>query len=80
MVLLSRADLFQFAYADSSTHYGWANAILCHDVEEQAIVLVLMNTISQATTAFTFLLAYPTVGASCPGLARVSSWICFLTD
>ncbi|KAI5478337.1 hypothetical protein MNV49_005188 [Pseudohyphozyma bogoriensis] len=49
-----------FSYAQSSTLYGWSNIILRRDNEERAIVLIIMNTIAQASTAFIGLLTYPT--------------------
>ncbi|KAL1979812.1 hypothetical protein VTN96DRAFT_5098 [Rasamsonia emersonii] len=46
--------------AMSSVLYGWANDILKHDVDERATTLIVMNTIAQSTTAWTYLLTFPT--------------------
>jgi hypothetical protein len=46
--------------AMSSVLYGWANDILKHNVDERATTLIAMNTIAQSTTAWTFLLTFPT--------------------
>lgn len=47
--------------AMSSVLYGWTNDILRHDAAERAIGIVFINLISQSTTAWTGVLAFPTV-------------------
>ncbi|KAH8600106.1 retrograde regulation protein 2 [Bisporella sp. PMI_857] len=49
--------------AMSSVLYGWANDILRHNSTERSIIIVVMNLISQSTTAWTGILAFPTVEA-----------------
>lgn len=54
-------NLMPFSYSQSSTLYGWSNSILRRDQEERAIVLIVMNTVAQSSTAWIGLLTYPTV-------------------
>lgn len=49
--------------AMSSVLYGWSNDILRHNEQERAITLVIMNAVAQSTTAWTGILAFPTVEA-----------------
>ncbi|KAL2149001.1 hypothetical protein VTH82DRAFT_1687 [Thermothelomyces myriococcoides] len=51
------------AVAMSSVLYGWVNAQLRASPAERAFTLVLINTVSQSTTAWTPLLVFPTVEA-----------------
>ncbi|ORY88672.1 major facilitator superfamily domain-containing protein [Leucosporidium creatinivorum] len=53
-------NLLPFSYSQSSSLYGWSNAILRRDPKERVIVLIVMNTLAQASTAFIGLLTYPT--------------------
>lgn len=54
---------FNLQYAQfgmSSVFYGWINDILRNDPKERAITLVLVNAISQSTTAWIPLFTFPT--------------------
>jgi hypothetical protein len=51
------------AVAMSSVLYGWVNTQLRYSPAERAFVLVLINTVSQSTTAWTPLLVFKTVEA-----------------
>ena len=51
------------AYAVAPVLYGWANSILRHNVEERALILVLMTAIGTSTNAWIPVLVYPTVEA-----------------
>ncbi|KIY00669.1 uncharacterized protein Z520_03334 [Fonsecaea multimorphosa CBS 102226] len=51
------------AVAMSSVLYGWVNTQLRYSPAERAFTLVLINTISQSTTAWTPLLVFKTVEA-----------------
>ena len=51
------------ANAMSSVLYGWVNSELRSSPAERSFVLVLINAISQSTTAWTQLLVFPTVEA-----------------
>lgn len=57
---------FATAYASdalSSVFHGWVNNLLRDSPEERSFTLVLINAISQSTTAWTPLLVFPTVEA-----------------
>lgn len=47
--------------AYSAVIHGWASDILRHNLEERAFVLILMNSFSQSSTAWTPLLVFKTV-------------------
>lgn len=47
--------------AMSSVLMGWINSEIRHSPDERAIVLIVLNTIAQSTTAWTPLLVFPTV-------------------
>ncbi|RAH72463.1 putative MFS transporter Seo1 [Aspergillus aculeatinus CBS 121060] len=47
--------------AMSSVLYGWVNTELRYSPQERAVVLVVINAVSQSTTAWTPLLVFPTV-------------------
>jgi hypothetical protein len=49
------------AVAMSSVLYGWVNSQLRASPAERSFTLVLINTVSQSTTAWTPLLVFPTV-------------------
>lgn len=49
--------------AMSSVLYGWANDIMRHNVDERSFMLIVMNSVSQSTTAWTPLLVFKTVEA-----------------
>ncbi|KAK0649682.1 major facilitator superfamily domain-containing protein [Cercophora newfieldiana] len=49
--------------AMSSVLYGWVNTQLKGSPAQRAFILVLINTTSQASTAWTYLLTFPTVEA-----------------
>ncbi|KIW81186.1 hypothetical protein Z517_04211 [Fonsecaea pedrosoi CBS 271.37] len=51
------------AVAMSSVLYGWVNTQLRYSPAERAFTLVLINTVSQSTTAWTPLLVFKTVDA-----------------
>ncbi|KAH4935904.1 hypothetical protein HBI67_138550 [Parastagonospora nodorum] len=51
------------AVAMSSVLYGWINSQLSYSPAERSVALVLANTISQSTTAWTPLLVFKTVEA-----------------
>jgi MFS family permease len=51
------------AVAMSSVLYGWINSQLSYSPAERAVALVLANTLSQSTTAWTPLLVFKTVEA-----------------
>lgn len=51
------------AVAMSSVLYGWVNTQLRYSPAQRAFVLVLINTVSQSTTAWTPLLVFKTVEA-----------------
>ncbi|TVY50735.1 putative transporter SEO1 [Lachnellula cervina] len=54
---------FNMQYAQfgmSSVFYGWVNDILRNDPKERALTLVLVNAISQSTTAWIPLFTFPT--------------------
>jgi len=51
------------AVAMSSVLYGWINSQLSYSPAERSVVLVLANTISQSTTAWTPLLVFKTFEA-----------------
>ncbi|KAI1491257.1 major facilitator superfamily domain-containing protein [Biscogniauxia mediterranea] len=51
------------AYSMSSVLHGWVNTLLRDSPAERSFALVLINTISQSTTAWTPLLVFPTVEA-----------------
>lgn len=51
------------AVAMSSVLYGWVNSQLRYSAAERAFTLVLINTVSQSTTAWTPLLVFKTVEA-----------------
>ena len=51
------------SYAMSSVLHGWVNTQLRTSPAERSFTLVLINTISQSTTAWTPLLVFPTVEA-----------------
>ncbi|KAI5476998.1 MFS general substrate transporter [Pseudohyphozyma bogoriensis] len=52
-------NLLTASYAQSSSLYGWSNHILRRDQEERVIVIMVMNTLAQASTAFVNILTYP---------------------
>ncbi|TVY35886.1 putative transporter, partial [Lachnellula occidentalis] len=55
---------FNMQYAQfgmSSVFYGWVNDILRNDPKERALTLVLVNAISQSTTAWIPLFTFPTI-------------------
>ncbi|TVY37216.1 putative transporter [Lachnellula subtilissima] len=55
---------FNLQYAQfgmSSVFYGWVNDILRNDPKERALTLVLVNAISQSTTAWIPLFTFPTI-------------------
>ncbi|GKZ24347.1 MFS transporter (Seo1) [Aspergillus brasiliensis] len=49
--------------AMSSVLYGWINSEIRHSPDERAVILVVLNTIAQSTTAWTPLLVFKTVEA-----------------
>lgn len=49
------------AVAVSSVMYGWLNIIMRDNVEERAIMMILMTAIATSTNAWVPLLVYPTV-------------------
>lgn len=49
--------------AMSSVLYGWCNDILRHNATERSVILVFINLFAQSTTAWTGILAFPTVEA-----------------
>ncbi len=51
------------AVAMSSVLYGWVNTQLRYSPAQRSFVLVLINAVSQSTTAWTPLLVFPTVEA-----------------
>ena len=53
--------LTYFANAMSSVLYGWVNSELRYSPSERALALVILNTVSQSTTAWTPLLVFKTV-------------------
>ncbi|KAK3317527.1 major facilitator superfamily domain-containing protein [Cercophora scortea] len=52
-----------FSVAMSSVLYSWVNTILKGSPAERSFALVLLNAVSQSTTAWTQLLVFPTVEA-----------------
>ncbi|KAI9733927.1 MAG: MFS transporter (Seo1) [Cirrosporium novae-zelandiae] len=50
-----------FSSAVSVIQYGWANDICKHNIRERGFTLIVMNAVSQSTTAWTALLVFKTV-------------------
>ncbi|KAE9371200.1 MFS general substrate transporter [Stipitochalara longipes BDJ] len=51
--------------AYSAVIHGWASDILRHNLEERAFVLMVMNSFSQSSTAWTLLFVFKTVEGPC---------------